>query len=65
VSVARAAEKLKAVAASPEDAAHLGLRSGAPLLEIDRIAFALDGRPCEWRVSRCATHRHHYVSEVV
>ena len=65
VSVARAAEKLKAVAASPEDAAHLGLRSGAPLLEIDRIAFALDGRACEWRVSRCSTHRHHYVSEVV
>jgi GntR family transcriptional regulator len=65
VSVARAAERLKAVAASPEDAAHLGLRSGAPLLEIDRIAFALDGRACEWRVSRCATHRHYYVSEVV
>ncbi|CAN0351056.1 unnamed protein product [Phaeothamnion confervicola] len=65
VSVARAAEKLKAALAGPEDAAHLGLRSGAPVLEIDRIAYALDGRPCEWRVSRCDTASHHYVSEVV
>jgi GntR family transcriptional regulator len=65
VSVARAAERLKAVAATPEEAAYLALRSGAPLLEIDRLAFALDGRPCEWRVSRCATAHHHYVSEVV
>jgi GntR family transcriptional regulator len=65
VSVARAAENLKAIAASPEDAAYLGLRSGAPLLEIDRVAYALDGRACEWRVSRCTTARHHYVAEVV
>ncbi len=65
VSVARAAEKLKATTAGPEDAAHLGLRSGAAVLEIDRIAYALDGRPCEWRVSRCDTASHHYVSEVV
>jgi len=65
VSVARAAEKLKAAPAGPEDAAHLGLRSGAAVLEIDRIAYALDGRPCEWRVSRCDTAAHHYVSEVV
>jgi GntR family transcriptional regulator len=65
VSVARAAEKLKAALAGPEDAAHLGLRSGAPVLEIDRIAYALDGRPCEWRLSRCDTSDHHYVSEVV
>jgi GntR family transcriptional regulator len=65
VSVARAAERLKSALAGPEDAAHLGLRSGAPVLEIDRIAYALDGSPCEWRVSRCDTSAHHYVSEVV
>ena len=40
-------------------------RSGAAVLEIDRIAYALDGRPCEWRVTRCDTAAHHYVSEVV
>ncbi len=65
VSVARAAERLKAATAGPEDAAHLGLRSGSAVLEIDRTAYALDGRACEWRVSRCDTSSHHYAAEVV
>ncbi len=65
VTVARAAERLKAVAATAEDARWLGLRPGAPLLEIDRIAYGLDDRPVELRVSRCDTARHHYVSEIV
>ncbi len=65
VTVARAAEKLKAVAATAEEAKALGLRKGAPLLEIDRIAYAIDGRAVEWRLSRCDTARHHYLSEIV
>ena len=32
---------------------------GAPTVTL------LDGSPCEWRVSRCDTSAHHYVSEVV
>jgi len=35
------------------------------VLEIDRTAYALDGAPCEWRVSRCDTSSHHYAAEVV
>ena len=65
VTVARAVEKLKSVAATAEEARWLGLKVGAPLLEIDRIGYGLDGKPVEWRVSRCDTARHHYVSEVV
>lgn len=65
VTVARAVERLKAVAATAEDARWLGLRPGAPLLEIDRIGYGLDDRPVELRVSRCDTARHHYVSEIV
>jgi GntR family transcriptional regulator len=65
VSVARAVERLKAVPASAEDAGLLGVKPGAPLLEIDRLAAALDGRPCELRLSRCLTARHRYVSEIV
>ncbi len=64
ISVARAEERLKAVAAGPDDAARLGVTSGTPLLEIDRIAHALDGRPVEWRVSRCLTEDFHYLSEL-
>jgi GntR family transcriptional regulator len=65
VAVARAVERLKAVAATPAEARALGLGPGAPLLEIDRVAYALDGRPVEWRRSRCDTRAHHYLSEIV
>ncbi len=65
VTVARAVEKLKAVAATEEDARWLGLEEGAPLLEIDRTAYGLDGRAVELRISRCDTAAHHYRSEIV
>ena len=65
VTVARAVEKLKAIAARKEEARWLDLKPGAPLLEIDRVAYGLDGRAVEWRVSRCHTAQHHYLSEIV
>jgi GntR family transcriptional regulator len=64
VTVARAEERLKAVAADAEDAERLAVAEGAPLLEIDRLARDLEGRPVEWRRSRCDTARHHYLSEI-
>lgn len=65
VTIVRAEERLRAVGA-PDDAADLlGLSAGAPVLEIDRVAFALDGRPAEWRVSLCDTRHHHYLAELV
>lgn len=64
VTIVRAAEKLKAVAASGRDARNLGLQAGAPLLSIDRTAFAADGRPVEWRVSLCRTDTLHYLSDL-
>jgi GntR family transcriptional regulator len=64
VTVTRAEERLRAVAADPRDAEVLGLAAGTPLLEIDRIARGLDGSPIEWRLSRCNSARHHYYSEI-
>ncbi len=64
VTVVRAAEKLKAVAATRREARHLAVKAGAPLLAIDRTAFALDGRPVEWRVSLCQTDKLHYLSDL-
>ncbi|MBI3453100.1 MAG: GntR family transcriptional regulator [Rhodospirillales bacterium] len=64
VTVARAVEALKAIAANAEEAKLLRLAAGAPLLEIDRLAYALDGHAVEWRVSHCDTADHHYVSEI-
>lgn len=64
VTVGRATERLRAILATPEDAAHLGVAAGTPVLEVDRIAFDLDDHPVEWRLSRCLTDRLAYLSEL-
>jgi GntR family transcriptional regulator len=64
VTIGRASEKLKAVAAEEEDAEALGIAPGTPLLRIDRLAYSLDGRRAEWRVSLCHTDEIHYLSDL-
>ena len=64
ISIARAEERLKAVAASADEAKMLAIKAGTPLLEIDRTAYALDGKPVEWRISRCLTDDFHYLSNL-
>ena len=64
VTIARAVERLAAVAADERDARLLDIAPGAALLEIDRTALALDGAPVEWRVSRCLTAANHYQVEL-
>ncbi len=64
VTIARATERLKAVAAGRREARHLGVAVGAPLLSVDRIALAIDGGPVEWRVSLCRTDSVHYLSDL-
>ena len=55
-------DRLSAVAAEAEIAAALGVAPGTPLLKIDRIAFGLDDRPLEWRVSLCHLGDAHYLA---
>lgn len=57
INVLAANEELRAVAASPSDAAKLGLAAGAPILSIERVAYDIDGVPVEIRQSLCDT-RH-------
>ncbi|HSQ05742.1 MAG TPA: UTRA domain-containing protein [Burkholderiales bacterium] len=56
VTIVRASEKLKAIAAKRREAKHLGLKARAPLLSVDRTA--------EWRVSLCQTDTLHYLSDL-
>lgn len=63
-SIVRAEEKLKAVAAEESHAKRLGCAAGTPLLRIDRIAYAISGRPAEWRISYCLTDNFHYVANL-
>ena len=60
VSVAKARERLKAVAATAEQAQQLGVKAGDPLLLIDRIALTIEGIPVEWRRSYCKTDAYHF-----
>lgn len=64
ITVARAREKLKAVACTPEDALQLGIAAGTPVLTIDRLGYGLEGQPVEWRVSTCVTSAFHYLSDM-
>ncbi len=62
VLLTRTDDRLSAVTADAETAAELGIAPGAPLLRIERIAFSLDDRPIEWRVSLCHLAGGHYLA---
>ncbi|NKC15124.1 MAG: UTRA domain-containing protein [Gammaproteobacteria bacterium] len=65
VTIHRAEEKLRAIAADARDASLLHHPQGYPLLEITRLALALDAAPVELRVSRCDSAHYHYVNSIV
>lgn len=60
VRIGRTDEKLKAIGASDIDAGRLGCDAGTPLLQIERVARDLSGRPVELRLSKCLTDGFHY-----
>ena len=62
----RASESLRARALEDaEDARLLQLAPGAPVLEIDRIAYSFGDLPIEWRLSLVDTREVRYLSELV
>ena len=62
VLITRTDDRLSAVAADPRTAAILEVATGTPLLKIDRIAYGLDDKPVEWRVSYCHLGGAHYLA---
>lgn len=61
VNVIRIDERVRAAAAPAASAKLLGLKTGAPILEIRRIAFSFNQQPVEWRISHVNTSHHEYV----
>jgi GntR family transcriptional regulator len=57
-------ERISMAAASPEVAQALSLEAGAPLLVLDRLVFALDGRAVEWRLGRGQFADKYYQAEI-
>jgi len=64
INVLRTSERLSAVLADAETAKLLNLRKGAPLLEINRIAFTYHSAPVELRRSLVDTTEHEYFSDI-
>ncbi|MCC7226244.1 MAG: GntR family transcriptional regulator [Burkholderiaceae bacterium] len=60
VSMVRAEEKLRAVAADDEYAGLLKVAVGTPLLRVDRISYTYADRPVEFRTGHYVTDHYHY-----
>lgn len=64
INVLRTSERLRAALADAEAAKHLGVKKGAPLLEIHRTALTYDDAPVELRRSLVNTAGHDYFSDL-
>ncbi|MBA3593342.1 MAG: GntR family transcriptional regulator [Pseudomonadota bacterium] len=62
ITVLRAQERARAVAAGSAVARVLGLPAGTPVMEVHRMALTFGDRPVEYRVSTINTQAHDYVS---
>jgi GntR family transcriptional regulator len=62
--VARTSERLRAGAATKQDAEWLHLKTGAPVIIIRRIALGIQDEAIEWRVSTLNTEHYEYFSEL-
>jgi GntR family transcriptional regulator len=61
ITVLRAAERARAVAADRMASRVLGVAPGAPVMQVRRTALSFGDRPVEYRVSWIHTQRHDYV----
>ena len=63
IVLGRGVESVSVGVANESVAAALSIASGAPVLRLDRVVFAIDGRPLEWRVANCHLAEERYVVE--
>lgn len=64
-TIAKAKDNIRAVAATQEDAKHLKVKVGDPLLEVLRVSIDVNGRTVEMRTSRCKTSAYSYAIDVI
>jgi GntR family transcriptional regulator len=62
ITVLRAQERARAVAADRASARALGVAAGTPVIEVRRTALSFNDKPVEYRVSMIDTTRHDYVN---
>jgi GntR family transcriptional regulator len=64
ILLGRAEERVSASGASAEVAEKLGIAPDAPVMVLDRVVLALDGRPIEWRMAWCHLVDRYYMAEM-
>jgi GntR family transcriptional regulator len=64
VLLARAEERISVAAADAVCADALKVAEGTPLLKLDAVVYAIDGRPIEWRIARCDLGDMYYMTEI-
>lgn len=62
ITVLRAHERARAIAADRASARALGIAAGTPVVEVRRTALTFNDKPVEYRVSVIDTTRHDYVN---
>ncbi|MFZ9252107.1 MAG: UTRA domain-containing protein, partial [Hylemonella sp.] len=62
ITVLRAQERARAVAAGRSVARVLGMPVGCPVIEVHRLALTFADKPVEYRISTIDTRAHDYVS---
>ena len=61
INVVRVDERLSAVGAGSSVAQTLGLKTGEPVLQVERTAFTFNEQPVEIRTTWIHTRNHHYL----
>lgn len=64
VLLARAQEKVGVTAAQGEVADDLKVAAGTPLLKLDAVIYAIDGRPIQWRIAQCNLRENYYMTDI-
>jgi GntR family transcriptional regulator len=65
VLLGKAVERVSLGQASPTVAQTFGVAPGSPIMVLDRVVVALDGRPIEWRIGYCHLVDKYYMAEMV
>jgi GntR family transcriptional regulator len=64
IRMVRAEEKIKAVAADPQQGNFLEVAAGTPLLSVERVAYTYNDVPMELRRGLYRTDTHHYRNDL-
>jgi GntR family transcriptional regulator len=65
ILLGKAEERVSLSGASSVIAQKLGVAAGSPVMVLDRVVLALDGRPIEWRMGWCHLADRYYMAEMV